>query len=266
MEQQEAGMLLELLEIIEKELGIAFTPEEQKKLKEFLKSNPNADPEKIMAEIFLLIEKKLQAKLSLEKTKKLKDRFRLTKLLVNRAKNAAHKSLTVEERIYLLIRAIEKKLFGVKVIRRELNEKERQKAAEYYQKNANPNDSPIAKANVALLGVVSVGIAGGIKPVVLQSWGNLLNAPSWNPYHGLSGGGAAGDQAARINPMRSADLELQEVINIIHIANVDHNKITKLVNIAANQAPQPAHNPAPEIPNTPAPTLKPFGDPKDPFR
>ena len=271
-DQQEFGMLLELLSAIEAELGISFSPEEQKKLGEFLKSNPNADPEKIMAAIIALIEKKLHAKLSLEKTKKLKDRCRQSKLLIAREKISPslglRKVTEPTEKVILIIRAIERKLFGLKKIKRELTEKERQKAVEDYQKNVKPNDSPIAKANVALLGVLSVGIAGGIQPTVRQSWGNLLNVPNYNPYHGLSAGGSSSDQAERINLSRPFALELQAILNVIHISNVDHSKIEKIMNSpAVTPAPQADEKPVGiDTKSTPIPIPTPFGNPLDPFK
>lgn len=270
MEQQEIGMLFELLDIIEKELGISFSPEEQKKLSEFLKSNPNADPESIMAAIIALIEKKLHAKLSLEKSKKLKDRCRQAKLLIAREKVSPSLRKVVEptEKVILIIRAIERKLFGLKKIKRELTEKERQKAVEYYQKNVNPNDSPIDKANVGLLGVLSVGIAGGIQPTVRQSWGNLLNVPNYNPYHGLSAGGSASDQAERINLSRPFALEAQAILNVIRIANVDHSKIEKIMNSpAVTPAPQAEEKPIGiDTKSSPIPIPTPLGNPLDPFK
>ena len=265
-DQQEFEMLLALLETIEQELGISFTPEEHKKLREYLKNNPNADPQKIMAAIIALIEKKLSAKLSLEKTKKLKDRCRLSKLLIAREKISPSLRKVAEptDKVILIIRAIERKIFGLKIIKRELNDKERQTAVNYYQKNVNPNDSPINKANVALLGVLSVGVAGGIRPIVLQSWGNLLNAPNYNPYHGLSAGGSAADQAERINLSRPFALEAQAVLNVIHISNVDHSKIAQIIGAPTPQAEEKSVGI--DTKSTPIPVPTPLGNPLDPFK
>ena len=266
-EQQEFAALLELLDIIEKELGISFSLEEQKKLQEYLKNNPKADPEQIMAEIIALIEKKLQTKLNVEKTKKLKDRCRLTKLFVERAKNTKKKILVPIERIILIIREAEKKLFGLKKIRRELTDKERYKAAQYYQNNIKPNDSPVDKANVSLLGVLSVGIAGGIPPTVRQSWGNLLNAPGYNPYHGESGGGAAIDQAERINLGRgNFDLEQKAIINAIQNYSVNQPLLESLMNMQLkNQSLEQSATTNTQTSSTPTPVLSPLKNPYDPF-
>lgn len=274
--QQEMEMLLELLNTIEQALGISFSPEEHKRLQNYLSNNPNADPEKIMAEIIAIIERKLLTKLGIEKTKKLKDRCRQSKLLIAREKVSPtlRKIVTPTEKVILLIRAAEKRLFGLKKIKRELTDQERQKAVDFYNNHVKPEDAPIAKANFALLGVVNTGIAGGIRPIVLQSWGNLLNAPGYNPYHGESAGGAAIDQAERINLSRgNFDLEQRAIINAIQNYSINQPFLEKLMNVQMPQSPDAVSLPretgtATDNVNhsTPIPVPTPSGNPYDPFQ
>jgi len=265
-ERQEFAMLLELLHIIEKELGIAFSPEDHKKLGEFLKNNPNADPEKIITAIITLIERKLQARLNIEKTNKLKDQCRKSRLLMEREKFAKEKKLEpIIEVIDRIIRVAEEKLFQVKAIKRLLNDRERQQAEQYFQNNTNQNDSIIAKANTALLAVVNVGIAGGIRTVVLQSWGNLLNVPGYNPYRGESAGGSAVDQGYRINLGRDRRLEEKAIINAIQNNSLNQPLLEKLMNAnLKNPALQTGSDTSPTSTST-IPTLSPLKNPYDPF-
>lgn len=262
----EQMMLMELLENLEMELGIEFSPQEFKQIQELLKKNPNASPDEILNEIFLIIEKKLKSKLEVEKKERLKKRFRFEKLFELREKHI--KLLKKQPQNPLkkhddkatkkIIDAAEKKLLKEKKIKKPLNDQQKDKAENYYKKNTSPSDSPEMKANVALLGVVSVGVAGGIRPVVLQNWGNLLNVPDRNPFHGES----TLDQGNKIDFQRgdSLGLESRAVLNIINTGNIDSSFMHKVEKVFVENTSNTSSNTV----NSKPPELKPK-NPLDPY-
>lgn len=71
-------------------------------------------------------------------------------------------------------------------------------AMNYFQQNSQTQPSNIELANTALLGVMSVYIAGAIKPIVRYDWGDLTSAPKFNPFSNPSGGGAVIGQGDRM--------------------------------------------------------------------
>lgn len=219
----------ELINIVTSELGITFTPQELNIIQLYMRNNPNADPKQVLAQIISVAEKKLQKSLSAEKIKRIKQRCEILKIItppeVRRwkifatPKQPPSKKLTDKE-IKRIIDEAEKKVIGSKKNAKKLTDKEKQKASEYFVKNIKDEDNPVVKANIALLGVIVVGVAGGIRPVVLQNWGNLLNAPDMNPYHGMS----TIDQANRIDFSLGGDplgVECAAILNVIRAGNID---------------------------------------------
>lgn len=72
-------------------------------------------------------------------------------------------------------------------------------ALNYFEQNSKPEHSNIDLANIALLGVMSVYIAGAVQPIVRYDWGDLTAAPKLNPFTNPSGGGAVIGQANRLD-------------------------------------------------------------------
>lgn len=282
---EEQMMLMELLEGLENELGIEFSPQEFKQIQELLKNNPNASPDEILNEIFLIIEKKLKSKLELEKKERLKKRFKSEKLFELRAKilkikllkkqmqNPLQKTDTnnknnkndkndkniTEKDAKKIVDAAEKKLLKEKKIKKTLDKDQKDKAENYYNKHTKKGDSPLDKANVALLGVVSVGVAGGIRPVVLQNWGNLLNVPDVNPFHGDS----ILDQGNKIDFQKgdSLGLESRAILNIINTGNIDTSFMQKVEKVfVENSSNAPTNSMSSRTPELkPKNPLDPYG-------
>jgi hypothetical protein len=270
--ENEQMMLMELLESIEMELGVEFSPQEFKLIQQYLKNNPNADPKKVLDEIIAIAQRKLSKKIDEEKTKRLQKNCEKSKLFAFRAKQTQTKPISKAPSISTEKKKEEKKLNDKEVKRivdeaekklnRKLNEKQKTKAEEYFKTYVKDSDTPLGKANVALLGVICVGIAGGIRPVVLQNWGNLLNAPDLNPYHGES----TMDQGNKIDFQRGdpLGLEARAVVNIINTGNIDPAVAAKLDGVVQEQELELKSGSSSGTSR--APSLKPPGsNPLDPF-
>lgn len=223
------ALLQGLIEIVTSELGITFTPQELNIVQQYMRNNPNANPKQILAQIIYIAEQKLQKALTAEKLKSIKRRCEISKIFLppeekpwivfSAKKKRPSKKLTDKE-LRRIIDEAEKKLNEKIKNAKKLTEQQKQKAAEYLAKNIKDEDNPIVKANIALLGVIVVGVAGGIRPVVIQNWGNLLNVPDMNPYHGT----AMIDQANRIDFSLGGDplgLECAAILNVIKAGNIN---------------------------------------------
>lgn len=275
--ENEQMMLMELLESIEMELDMEFSPQEFKVIQEYLKNNPNADPKTVLDEILTIAKKKLNKKIDEEKTKKLQKRLENSRLIALRSKQTQTRTITkappvspakkeqkklTDKEVKRIIDEAEKKLLDKKNIKRPLDEKQKTKAEEYFKTYVKDTDTAVGKANVALLGVICVGIAGGIRPVVLQNWGNLLNVPDMNPYHGES----TLDSGNKIDFQRGdpIGLECNAVINVIRAGNIDPMVAAKLDGVVQEQELGPVKSGSTSTGKVP--TLKPpGGNPLDPF-
>jgi hypothetical protein len=238
--ENEQMMLLELVEIVEKQLNIEFSPSEHKMLFEYMKSNPNADPKKVLGEILTLAEKKLNKKITEESKREIDSRCRSARILERMVKKTSSwmkkvyqaplkkveppKKLTDQD-IKRIVDAAEKILLNKKILRRPLNEKERPLVAQDLKENTKEADPALDIANRAILGVTKVGIAGGIRVVVLQNLGNPL-VPDYNPMHGT----AIIDQANKIEFSRGDAMgtKCHAVLNIINSGNIDPMFVAKL--------------------------------------
>jgi hypothetical protein len=224
-----------------------------------------------------VVQKKLNKRLDEEKTRRLQQRCEKSKLFAFRAKQIQSKPLTKapplnqpkkeekkfnDKEVKRIVDEAEKKLLDKKVIKRKLDEKEKTKAEEYFKTYERESDTVIGKANIALLGVICVGVAGGIRPVVLQNWGNLVNVPDMNPYHGDS----TLDQGNKIDFQRGDPIGLENdaVGYVISSGNIDHKVAAKLVGMVQEQESSSPISTATSKAH--APTLKPpGGNPLDPF-
>lgn len=232
-------LLLELLEIVEKLLDIEFSPSEYKILFEYMKNNPNADPKQILWEIIALAEKKLNKKITEEKKRELDSRCRNAKILERIAKRKAAlstkkvpqapkkgppKKLTDQE-IKRIVDAAEKKLLDKKILKRPLDDKTKKNVENDLKNNTKEEDPSVDIANRAILGVIKVGVAGGVRIVVLQNLGNPI-VPDMNPFHG----------EAIIDRANNIDFSLQDpmgakcyaVLNVIKTGNIDPMFVAKL--------------------------------------
>jgi hypothetical protein len=268
----EQNFLIELLKIIEIELNFSFSSEEQKILMEYLANNPQADPAKIMAEIVALAEKKLQKKLEQTKIKDLQNKLNKTKLFTirtrpqpiswlsnkNKIKPPQIKPPKKDEEFFKrIIKDAEKKLIDERIIKRELDDQQVKDAAKYYQTYAKDEDSPLTKANIALLGVINFRVTGGIRPVVLQSWGNLLNIPDVNPNHGDATIDAA-NKLKLTQPDKVIAGELNAISNVLQKGVINSGFIHTLkteLKVADDGGMGKKRMPTPS----------PYGNPMDPF-
>lgn len=273
----EQMMLMELLESIEMELEMEFSPQEFKIIQEYLKNNPNADPKTVLDEVFSIARKKLNRKLDEEKIKRLQKNLLNSRLFVLRDKQQ-HRVINdaplgpakkdakkfSDEDAKRIIDEAEKKLLDKKVIKRKLDDNQKNQAENYFKTNAKGSDTPLGKANTALLGVVLVGIAGGIRPVVLQNWGNLLNVSDMNPYHGE----ATLDQGNKIDFQRGdpMGLECSAVMNIIKTGNIDPGLAARIDGAVLEHGLASKKNTTSSTGTGRIPSLKPPGsNPLDPF-
>lgn len=236
--ENEQTMLLELLEIVERQLDIDFSPSEHKTLFEYMKNNPSADPKKILGEILAIAEKKSNKKVTEEKKREIDSRCCNTGIL-KKMENWFAKTISLNKRplkkeppkkltdkdIKRIIDAAEKKLLDKKILKPKLDDKGRQKAEQDLKENTKESDPSTDIANRAILGVIKVGIAGGIQVVVLQNLGNPL-IPDVNPLHG----NAMIDQANNVEFSRgdSMGAKCHAVLNIINAGNIDPMFVAKL--------------------------------------
>lgn len=229
----------EFLDLLEQELGISLSQQDRQLLREYSRQSPNLTPENILQKV-LAVAKRKSATLSEEKIKQARKRGENSNLFKNyldhlRLKkwNENKPTITKKRDRRLtdkdnenIIKEAEKKLIENKKLRRKLTDGEKKKAIDEFAKNINPDDSPLIKANQALLGVLKVGMAGAIRIVVQYSWGNLLNVPDYNPYHGMS----TLDQGDRIDLSRGDALgtEAHAIINCIRAGALRADFFNKL--------------------------------------
>lgn len=280
-------MLMGFLESLALELGIEFSPQEFALIQNYLRANPGADPAKVLDEIISIVKKKLEKtnkKLSSDKEERvrrnkahLESLERIQKqykpVVVVRKQEAPEKRLGPEKKpapqpelgdkeIERIIDAAEKKLG------KKLNPKQRHGAREYFRKNAKLESDVLAKANTALLGVLLVGVTGAVRPVVLQSFGNLLGVADMNPYHGLSDAQSTIGEANKIGRAYTASppgLE-RAILNVLRAGNIDADALDRvLVGAAASNAKEAAGTVENQVS---APKLTPMRPPGsiDPFK
>lgn len=214
-------MIFGICELISAEVGKGFSSEERQEILQYLTDHPNANPQEILQYIMAITRRKLERigqQLSSEKEERIKKNHEILALLekaiafmlrkklnvlhnkntasitanalntgktkITNQKNANEKLTDVEKK--RLIEEAEKKLFDKKKgSKKKLNDKERQKAKEYFinaLKEENSSDH-VTLANAALLSVLKAVFGGGIRIVVQQNWGNPL-VPDVNPLHG----------------------------------------------------------------------------------
>lgn len=206
------------------EFGISLTKEQRLEFEKYCRAIAQTNPKNAHAEIATTIQKIAHKSLTSAEHTKLANAERRNKweqmLIREKARELLHNPppLTKKQirRIIARIAAKLKTKFKVK-ISKEL----RKKAAEEFQKEVKLGDSPVEKANSALLNVIKVGIAGGVRIVVAYSWGNLLNVPDVDPYHGL----AAIDNANRIgsdlNEGDTQGMEFSAIMNVLKIGTIN---------------------------------------------
>jgi hypothetical protein len=259
-------LLLELLEVIEMSLGIEFTPQEHRILLEYLAQNQNANPQAILNQILGVVEKKRAKKISEDELKKIQIKAMQTKMMIEQER----KNITFrkkgnrfsEQDEKKIIKEAEKKLIDDKFLKKPLDEKKFQEAKEYFRNYSGYEESAVFKANIALLGVISVNFTGGVQPVVLYNWGNLLNITDYNNSHGYSAGGAAIDQAARADSTfgDSMGTEAKTIVNLIQLGSINDsvlNKVAPQINEAKNLEPSESST---STSKSSAPKLTPFAD------
>jgi hypothetical protein len=243
----------EFLDLLEQELGISLSNQERQLLRDYTRQSPNLTPENILQKVLTIAKQKTE-RLSEEKIKNARKRSENSNLFKNYLDRLRFKKWTEKKPTLTktkdkrltdkdnenIIKEAEKKLIENKKLRRKLTDGERKKAIDEFKKNINPDDSPLIKANQALLGVLKVGMAGAIRIVVQYSWGNLLNVPDYNPYHGMS----TLDQGDRIDLSRGDALgvEAHAIITCIKAGALRadfFNKLEQSLNIKPDERQEP---------------------------
>jgi hypothetical protein len=260
-----------LLDNVE-ELGIKLTQEQRiafaKYCQTFINSDPEHALEKVLAELERITHKKLQIKKTEELIQKIQTRKKWEKLLAKNHEEENKPAPGKQSKSRHFNPDQEKQIFDAAAnrINAKLTEKDYQKISEIFNDRITAEASPVTKANAALLGVISVGIAGGVRIVVQYSWGNLLNCPDLNLYHGT----APIDTANKIDTSYAGGdplgTESRAVLNVLGTGIINPS-LAKLLNIDASPTIQDTAPGEQSQDTSKGPSLKPFKSPTsiDPF-
>jgi len=213
------------------EFGISLTREQRLDFENYCRAIAQSNPQNAHAEIATLVQKIAHKALTSEEHTKLANAERRNKWeqMLIREKNREilhdHPPLTNKQirRIISRIAAKLKTKFKIKI-----NKELRKKAAEEFQKEVKLGESPVEKANAALLNVINVGIAGGVRIVVAYSWGNLLNVPDVNPYHGLATIDNANRIGSDLNEGDTQGIEFRAIMNVLKTGTINPKLATFL--------------------------------------
>lgn len=189
--------LAELLEALEHEKNeFKYIEDSIKKIERFLLEHGIIDTQltdksrRSIAEFYLKNEVNLPKKTLEKKPEKLFEKQETAKKRDN----------------FALIALLEKMLREKNILDHDFSMEEQEKAIELmeevapnYTDDNNPENNPIIKACIALLGVMNVYISGTVQPVIRQRWGNYFAIADYNPYDGGSTGGAEIDAVNRID-------------------------------------------------------------------
>ena len=236
-----------VLEVLEHELIVIFSSNERKIFRDYLHNNPNASINDILNIVISAHKHKEAIKANKEQIANIERHCQNIKnLLVDarflpwleRKATKEKDNGTIDPRrfgdAYLIIKEAEAKLLNKKIIDRELTSLEIKAALNYFRFHEAEVFTAADKANIALLGVINVRIPGGIKPVVLHSWGNLLNVPDLNSMQENPDGGPMidrGNRLAVINAIRAGNLnkyflqKLPEMISDIKSQNLSQKQM-----------------------------------------
>lgn len=258
-----------LLSSIE-DLDIKLTQEQRATFVKYCQTFINTDPqhalEKILAELERITQRKVEIKKAEERIKKDQDRRKWEKLLTKDKEE--QKPVLAKAKKQLFEKEQEKQIFDAAATRIniKLNEKQYDEISDIFNEHINDETSPVTKANAALLGVISVAIAGGVRIVVQYSWGNLINYPDLNPYHGT----APIDAAAKIDTSFAGGdpqgTELRAVLNVLS-SGVINPSLAQFLKIDANPSAKQDETQEDRGPGK-GPAPKPYKSPTsiDPFR
>lgn len=238
------------------ELGIDLTDEERKYFdsycRELVYANPKLAAEKIISALEKIAKQKLtaQEKSKLAATEKCNKWADLLEKEKNherpRVRNQAAKPFTICQ-IKILIKMAAQRL-NIKLSTKQINEVVKDLLHQVKLEN-----TPCAKANAVLLGVIKVVIAGSVRIVLMYNWGNLISAPDVT----------AEDSIAPIElaePCDQQGIEFQTVLNILAFGALNPNLVAYLENNNPdNTIGQDEQNIAQQASNVP--TLKPQQSP-----
>ena len=222
------------------DLGVTLTEEQRKYFEDYCRDLIYADPEHAAQKILAEIERLAKKKLNTQEKEKLSAAEKRNKWddLQKKEKNVfirKEKPINLEQSRLIIEKAAQK--LGLGLSKRQID-----KATRKFSQQLQIGESALDRANSALLNVVKVGIAGGIRIIVQYNWGNLIHIPDYSTTHGL----AAIDQGNRLDLVLSHGGDLmgahfRSVMNILSLGKL-HKEFQDFVKI---NAPLPLHLPTP---------------------
>jgi hypothetical protein len=251
----------DVINLVESVAGVKLTEEQKKNLTNELKNSVTKDPAQAVKDIASTVEK--IAKLSLSSTQleslgtglkssadaraQAKTRKSKWEVLHEEAERAEKTSVkipgtpTKNNQAELISKKIEtpKTLLSKdsleiivnkagEKLKLPLNDAQKKSAMDFINNNLKPGESPVEKANIALLGVISAYFTTGLKSIVLVDRGNAYGIIDYNPQHGLS----TLDQPNRADFTFGDPLgvEFRSILNCLHAGNLNIDTIKRIEN------------------------------------
>jgi len=203
------------------DLGVHLTEEQRKYFEVYCRELIYADPQHAAEQILDEVERLAKKKLSTKDKEKLSETEKLNKWqdMLNKEKRHQYtskdKPLNLAQARIIIAKASER--LGI-----ALNNKQREKAARRFYAHCDQESSFLDLANSALLNVIKVGIAGGVRIVVLYNWGNLIGVPNYNPLHGFSAVNQGNRLEAAIEHHDPLGKFFSGIMNILTHGEINH--------------------------------------------